>query len=152
MTEIWVDADAAPRAVKDVLFKAAQRRRVMVRLVAGQWQNLPNNAFLRFVQVAAGPDAADDYIAENVAAGDLVITADVPLAARVVARGAEALRPRGGLLDADNVQTQLSLRDFHDELRTGGVETGGPAPFTGKDKQRFADALDRWLTQAKNRR
>lgn len=147
MSQIWVDADAAPRAVKEVLFKAAQRRRVIVQLVAGQWQNLPNNAFLRFIQVPAGPDAADDYIAEHVKAGELVITADIPLAARVVEKGAQALRPRGGMLTEENVQAQLSLRDFKDDLRATGVETGGPPPFRQQDKQEFANALDRWLAQ-----
>lgn len=147
MGQIWIDADAAPRAVKEILFKAAQRRRIPVKLVAGQWQNLPNNAFLSFVQVPAGPDAADDYIAEHVVEGDLVITADIPLAARVVERGAQALRPRGGLLTEENVQAQLSLRDFKDDLRSAGVETGGPPPFRQQDKQEFANALDRWLAQ-----
>ena len=148
MPTIWVDADAAPRACKEVLFKAADRRAVPVVLVANRWQQVPRSPHLSFVQVEQGLDVADDHIAANCAAGDLVITADIPLAAQVVERGAEVLQPRGELLDPANVRQRLSIRDHLDELRGAGIMTGGPPPYGARDKQRFANALDRWLTRA----
>jgi len=144
---IWVDADAMPRAVKEVLYKAAQRRRVEVVLVANAYLNIPQNPRLRAVRVAAGADVADDHIVESCAAGDLVISADVPLAARVVAKGAQVLQPHGRVLDEENVDEVLSIRNFKDELRSTGVETGGPPPFGAQHKAKFSNALDRWLTR-----
>ena len=143
---IWVDADAAPRAVKDVLFKAAQKRRVEVVFVANQGLHLPGSRYIRMERVSAGADVADDYIAEQCGQGDLVISADVPLAARVVPKGGVVLQPRGRLRDANHVEEARSIRDFGDSLRSSGIETGGPPPFRPADKQKFSNALDRWLT------
>ncbi len=144
---IWVDADATPRPVKEILFRAAEKRPVTIVLVANSGQWVPPRSRVTWVQVPSGPDVADDYIADQCEAGDLVITDDVPLAARVVERGGYALQPRGDLLDAENVAERLSIRDFNDGLRGDGVITGGPAPFGAGDRQRFANALDRWITR-----
>ncbi|MCA9541049.1 MAG: DUF188 domain-containing protein, partial [Myxococcales bacterium] len=127
-------------------FKAAQRREVDVVLVANSWQTVPGGR-IAFVQVQGGPDVADDYIAARCGRGDLVITADIPLAARAVEAGAEVLTPTGRELDADSVGEALSLRDFHDSLRDVGVMTGGPRPYDNKASQRFANALDRWIAR-----
>jgi uncharacterized protein YaiI (UPF0178 family) len=143
---IWVDADAAPRAVKEILVRAAQRRRVEVVLVANRWIPKPKSAFVRTVQVGSGFDVADDYITEHCTEADLVITADIPLAAAVVAKGAVVLQPRGRFLTGENVGERLAVRDFKEELRASGVMTGGPPEFGKGDRQRFANALDRWLT------
>jgi uncharacterized protein YaiI (UPF0178 family) len=144
---VWVDADAMPRAVKEVLYRAAQRRRVEVVLVANAYLAIPQSAHLRTVRVARGDDVADDYIVAHCAAGDLVISADVPLAAQAVANGAQVLQPHGRMLDEDNVDEVLSVRNFKDELRSTGVETGGPPPFGAVQKTKFSNALDRWLTR-----
>jgi uncharacterized protein len=143
---IWVDADAAPRDVKDVLIRAAQRRKVTVIFVANQMLHLPHIDRIQMVRVGAGADVADDYIAENCQSGDLVISADVPLAARIIPVGGLVLQPRGRLLDKQNVEEALSIRDFGDSLRSSGIETGGPPPFKSADKQKFSNGLDRWLT------
>ena len=143
---IWVDADATPREVKEMLIRASQKRKVRVIFVANRALYGLSGPLISMVQVSAGADKADDYIAEHCAPLDLVITADVPLAARAVEAGALVLQPRGRLLDADNVEEHLSLRDFSESLRAGGVETGGPSPFGATQKQRFANGLDRWLT------
>ncbi|MEZ4462709.1 MAG: YaiI/YqxD family protein [bacterium] len=148
---IWVDADAAPRVVREVLLKAADKREVKTIFVANRWMEDPKSAFATAYVVGQGQDVADDYIAENCVAGDLCITADIPLAARVVDKGGDVITPRGRDLDKDNVTEALSLRDFHDELRNSGVQTGGPAPFDDKAKQLFANALDRWITRRKSR-
>ncbi len=145
VSQIWVDADAAPRPCKDILYRAAQRRSVTVTLVANQWMQVPGGR-VHFVQVPGGPDVADDYIAERCAPGDLVVTADIPLAARAVEKGATVVTHRGRHLDEDNVREALSVRDFHDGLRDVGVQTGGPAPYDDKVKQRFANTVDRWIT------
>lgn len=142
---IWVDADGVPGAVKDIIFNASQRTKVPVRLVANRWHQTPPFRWIAAVVVEGGLDVADDYIAEQCTAGDLVITSDVPLAARVIERGATVVRFRGEVLDASNVQQRLQVRDFFDDLRGTGVQTGGPPPYGPKDKQRFANALDRWL-------
>ena len=144
---IWVDADAMPRAVKEVMYKASQRRKIEVVLVANAYLNIPHSPRLRAVRVGAGADVADDYIVEQCVAGDLVVSADVPLAARVVAKGAQVLQPHGRVLDEENVDEVLSLRNFKDELRSSGVETGGPPPFGAQQKNKFSNALDRWLTR-----
>ena len=144
---VWVDADAMPRAVKEVLYRAAQRRRVEVVLVANAHLAIPQSAHLRSVRVARGDDVADDYIVDHCRPGDLVISADVPLAARAVANGAHVLQPHGRMLDEDNVDEVLSVRNFKDELRSTGVETGGPPPFGPGQKTQFSNALDRWLTR-----
>jgi len=144
---IWVDADATPRPVKEVLFNASDRRGVRLVLVANSWMRHPTHGLISFIQVAAGPDVADDYIAEHAQAGDLVITQDVPLAARVVPKGAAVIQPSGTELDQDSVDEALSMRDFKESLRNSGEVTGGPPPFGPKQKQRFSNALDRWITR-----
>lgn len=144
---IWVDADACPNVVKDVLFRAAERTRVELVLVANSWVRTPPSRFVRSMQVAGGPDVADDAIAERCATGDLVVTADIPLAARALDKGALALNPRGELYTADSIAQRLSLRNFMDELRGAGVNTGGPPALHPRDVQAFANALDRWLAK-----
>ncbi len=144
---IWVDADAAPNAVKDILVRASQRREVDVVLVANRWLQKPKAARISVVTVAAGEDVADDYIVEHCAEGDMVITFDIPLAARAVEKGATVVTPHGKELDEGNVRERLSRRDFSHYLRSIGVETGGPSAFGNTEKQAFANALDRWLTR-----
>ena len=143
---IWVDADAMPRAAKDILIRASQRRKVPVIMVANRYVDNQGAALVSSIQVSQGPDVADDYIVENCGPGDLVISADLPLASRAVEQGAIVLQPRGRILDEDNVDELRSLRDASEELRSGGVITGGPPPFDGTAKQKFANALDRWIT------
>ncbi len=145
--KIWVDGDACPKGVKEILFRAADRKKIAVTFVANQFLRLPPSAYLDMIQVPDGADVADDKIVELCGAGDLVITADIPLAARVVGKGATALDPRGMLYDSNNVGQILGMRNFMDELRGAGVETGGPSGFNARDKQEFANKLDRILTQ-----
>lgn len=146
--KIWVDADACPSVIKDILFRAAQRVPVFVTLVANQALRTPPSPYINTLQVSAGFDVADNVIAQQVQPGDLVITADIPLAADVIARGAEALNPRGALYTADNIQASLTLRNFMSELRGSGINTGGPAPFTQNDRHAFANQLDRFLLRS----
>lgn len=140
---IWVDADATPRAVKEILFRLADARPIEVVLVANQQLRTPPSRYVRSVVVGRDFDAADDWLAEQVEAGDLVITADIPLAARVVARGAVCLEPRGEVIDATNVGARLTMRDFTETIRESGELLGGPPPFSDRDKRRFAAALQR---------
>lgn len=142
---IWVDADACPRAVKDILYRAAQRRELLLTLVANQPLQVPRSRFITSLQVAKGFDVADNSIVQRVVAGDLVVTADIPLAADVIAKGALALSPRGDLFTEDNIRQRLSMRDFMDCLRGSGVDTGGPSAYSPADAKRFADQLDRLL-------
>lgn len=142
---IWVDADACPAVVKDILFRAAERKRVTLTLVANQTLRTPPSPLIRMVQVPGGFDEADKYIAARVEAGDLVITADIPLAAEIVAKGAHALSPRGERYGKENIRELLDLRNFMDTLRGSGVETGGPAAFSPADGRAFANQLDRFL-------
>lgn len=144
---IWVDADACPGPIKDILFRAAERARVDVTLVANQWLKTPGSRFIRALQVQGGFDAADDLIAERAAPGDLVVTQDIPLASRVIEKGAQAVNPRGERFTADNIAERLSVRDFMEELRGAGVQTGGPAAFHARDRQAFAKELDTWLAR-----
>jgi uncharacterized protein YaiI (UPF0178 family) len=146
-TTIWIDADGSPGAVKEMVFKASRRTRVPVMVVANRWQQTPKFKWIQSVVVEGGLDVADDYIADHCAAGDLVITSDIPLAARVVELGATVLRFRGEELTDTNVQQRLQVRDFFDDLRGAGVQTGGPPPYGPKDKQRFANGLDKWLAR-----
>ncbi|WP_334179799.1 YaiI/YqxD family protein [Pseudoxanthomonas sp.] len=143
--QVWVDADACPGPVKEILFRAAERAQVAVTLVANQWLRKPPSRFIRSLQVQGGYDVADDAIVERATAGDLVVTQDIPLAARVLANGAQAINPRGDRFTADNIAERLSMRNFMDELRGAGVQTGGPAAFSARDRQAFANQLDRWL-------
>ena len=144
---IWVDADACPKAVKEILFRAANRVGVLVTLVANHSLQVPGSRYIRSVQVAAGFDVADDHIVQRTRPGDLVITADIPLAAEVVAKGCLALSPRGDLYTKENIGQRLSMRDFMDILRGSGVDTGGPASFSHADRQAFANRLDRLLAK-----
>jgi hypothetical protein len=147
--QIWVDADACPGGIKELLFRAARRRQMKVTLVANQPLSTPNSEFIDSVLVPPGMNVADRRIVELAEPGDLVITADIPLAAEVVAGGAQALNPRGELYTHDNVGERLAVRNLLDELRGGGMVTGGPANFNSKDRQAFANQLDRWLAKAK---
>lgn len=145
--QIWVDADACPNPIKEILFRAAERAQVAVTLVANQWLRTPPSRFVRALQVPGGIDVADSEIVRRTAAGDLVVTQDIPLAALVLAKGALALNPRGELYTPDTIAQRLSMRNFMDELRGTGVDTGGPAAFHPRDRQAFANQLDRWLAQ-----
>jgi uncharacterized protein YaiI (UPF0178 family) len=147
--KIWVDADACPRAVKDILFRMADRTKTAVVLVTNQPLRLPDSPHLSLVQVPQGPDVADDEIAARCEAEDLVVTADIPLAARVVDKGALALDPRGRLYDANNIKQILALRDFMDSMRGSGHETGGPPVFGVKERELFANELDRFIAKGR---
>lgn len=144
--QIWVDADACPGVIKEILFRAAQRVGVPLTLVANRQLRTPPSPLIRTVVVPGGFDAADEEIVDLVEAGDLVITADIPLAAKVIGKQAHALDPRGTFYSEDNIQERLSLRNFMDELRSTGVETGGPPAFNQGDRRTFANQLDRFLT------
>jgi uncharacterized protein len=142
---IWVDADACPGVVKEILYRVAERVHVEVTLVANQLLRVPPSKYVRAVQVPAGFDVADREIVRLAEPGDLVITADIPLAADVLEKGAHALNPRGDFYTKDNIAQQLTMRAFLDELRGSGVDTGGPAAYGQADRQRFANALDRHI-------
>jgi uncharacterized protein YaiI (UPF0178 family) len=144
---IWVDADACPVAIKEILFRAAQRIQVHVTLVANHALRTPPSPYIRSIQVPGGFDVADNEIAAQVAPGDLVVTQDIPLAATVIEKGALAIHPRGELYTTDTIKQRLSMRNFMEELRGAGVDTGGPAALHPRDKQAFANQLDRWLAQ-----
>lgn len=143
--QIWVDADACPGVIKDILYRAAERAQLRLVLVANQALRTPPSPWIRAVQVPRGFDVADSHIADAVEAGDLVVTADIPLAAAVVEKGAWALNPRGELYSYDNVRELLDMRNFMDTLRSSGVQTGGPAALSQADRQAFANRLDRFL-------
>jgi len=144
---IWVDADACPGVIKDILFRAAERAEIPLTLVANKLLYTPPSRFIRAIQVPAGFDVADNKIAEQVQSGDLVVTADIPLAADVIARGGHALNPRGEFYTKENIQERLTMRNFMDGLRGSGVDTGGPASLNQGDRQAFANQLDRFLTK-----
>ncbi|MDO6421606.1 YaiI/YqxD family protein [Saccharophagus degradans] len=143
---VWVDADACPNMIKEVLFRAAQRRKVHT-LVANQPIKVIPSPFIKAIQVSAGFDVADNYIVEQVEAGDLIITADIPLAAEAIEKGGLVISPRGELLTAENIRPRLNMRDFLEQMRSSGEHTGGPAALTPNDKQAFANALDRLITK-----
>ena len=144
---IWVDADACPKAVKEILYKAAARREVKMTLVANSYLSIPQSPFIDTIQVGDGFNIADDKIVELASAGDLVITADIPLADAIVDKGATGLNPRGELYTEDNIKGILRMRNLMEELRSGGMAPGGPAPFGPKDKQEFTNQLDKYLTR-----
>jgi uncharacterized protein YaiI (UPF0178 family) len=144
---IWVDADACPSVIKDILFRAAERRQIPTVLVANKLLHTPPSRFIRAIQVPAGFDVADAHIVEQVAPGDLVITADIPLASFVIERGAHALNPRGEMYSAENIRERLGMRNFMEELRGSGVDTGGPPAFSQSDRQAFANQIDRFLAK-----
>ena len=145
--KIWVDADACPAAIKDILYRAAHREQIPLTLIANQMLRVPPSPWIRTLQVPSGFDVA---IVEEAVSGDLVITADIPLAAQAIAKGACVLDPRGDLLDKSNIEERLTMRNFMDGLRSGGIDTGGPAAFSAADRQAFANRLDSLL--AKRRR
>jgi len=146
---IWVDADACPNVIKEVLYRAADRTSTTVTFVANQFLRVPPSPYLRTLQVPAGFDVADNEIVRRCQPGDLVITADIPLAAEVIEKGAAALNPRGERYSPATIRERLTMRDFIDTLRSSGVQTGGPATMSPRDRQQFANELDSWLTQQK---
>ena len=145
--KIWVDADACPATIREILFRAAERTGTTVTLVANQPVRVPSSPHIEFVQVARGFDVADNEIAKRATAGDLVITADIPLAAEVMENGAHALSPRGELHSTDTIRQRLNMRDFMDTLRASGIHSGGPPPLSKSDRQSFANHLDTLLAR-----
>ncbi|AOU99684.1 hypothetical protein BI364_10970 [Acidihalobacter yilgarnensis] len=145
--QIWVDADACPVVIKEIIFRAAVRTKTQVTLVANHALKIPPSPLIRFVQVASGFDVADNEIVRRATAGDLVITSDIPLAAEVIDQGAEALSPRGELYAEGNIRDRLNMRDFMDTLRASGIDTGGPSALSQADRKAFANHLDRWLAR-----
>jgi hypothetical protein len=146
---IWVDADACPVVVKEILFRAAERAGIELTLVANAPLRLPPSRFVKAMQVPGGFDVADDRIVELLQSGDLVVTADIPLASAAIDKGAHALNPRGELYTRDTIRQKLTMRDFMDQLRASGVQSGGPPPFSQADRKAFADQLDRLLARRK---
>lgn len=145
--KIWVDADACPTVIKEILFRAAERTQIQVTLVANQYIPTPRSRFIASVQVSQGFDVADNEIVRRLEAGDLVITADIPLAADVIDKGGHALNPRGEMYTTDNIRQRLSMRDFMETMRASGIDTGGPAALSQADRQAFANQLDRFLVR-----
>jgi uncharacterized protein YaiI (UPF0178 family) len=145
--KIWVDADACPVVIKDILFRAADRTGVQVTLVANQSISIPPSRNINFIRVSAGFDVADNEIVKRLDADDLVITSDIPLAAEVIEKGGYALSPRGELYTTSNIRARLNMRDFMESLRSSGVDTGGPAALSKSDRQSFANHLDKFLTK-----
>ena len=145
--QIWVDADACPKVIKEILYRAVERVGMPLTLVANQPLQVPRSRHIRTIQVGAGFDVADNYIVQQAGTGELVITADIPLAAEVIGNGCLALNPRGELYTEDNIRQRLNMRDFMDTLRSSGVDTGGPASLSQADRQAFANQLDRWLAR-----
>ena len=148
---IWVDADACPAVIRDILFRAAERTGVPLTLVANQPVRTPPSRHIKSIQVAPGFDVADNEIVKRLDAGDLVITGDIPLAAEAIGKGAHALNPRGELYSADNIRARLNMRDFMETLRASGVATGGPPALSQGDRKAFADNLDKFLTLHRNK-
>ncbi|WP_234085622.1 YaiI/YqxD family protein [Azonexus sp. R2A61] len=144
---LWVDADACPVAIKEILYRAANRAQIPLTLIANQMLRVPPSPWIKALQVPAGFDVADRRIVDEAAPGDLVITADIPLAALVIAKGATVIDPRGERIDQRNIQERLSMRNFMESLRSSGVETGGPSAHSAADRQAFANQLDRWLAR-----
>ncbi len=144
--KIWVDADACPVVIKEILFRAAERAEIEVTLVANQLVTIPRSRFINFIQVSQGFDVADNEIVKRLDAGDLVITSDIPLAADAIEKGGLALSPRGEMYTANNIRSRLNMRDFMESLRSSGVDTGGPPAMNQSDRKAFANHLDRLLT------
>jgi uncharacterized protein YaiI (UPF0178 family) len=152
LMQIWVDADACPSAIKDILFRAAQRLQVDLTLVANRSLHTPPSPYIKAIRVSAGFDVADSHIVRKLRRGDLVITADIPLAAEVIEKGGHALDPRGEYYSKSNIGERLAMRNFMDGLRGSGVDTGGPSYFSKSDRQAFANQLDRFLAKHGERR
>ncbi|MBG22799.1 MAG: hypothetical protein CMF22_04990 [Idiomarinaceae bacterium] len=146
--KIYVDADACPTVIKDILYRAAERKKLQLILIANQPLRVPPSKFIQTLTVSSGFDVADDEIVKRCEAGDLVITADIPLAAEVIAKGGQALSPRGELFTKDNIRGRLNVRDFMDTMRASGVQSGGPPPLNQRDRMAFANHLDRILARA----
>ena len=144
---IWVDADACPVVIKDILFRSAERTNIQLTLVANQPVSIPRSSYIHFIQVAQGFDVADNEIVKRVNDGDLVITSDIPLAAEVIEKMGVALSPRGELYTTDNIRARLNMRDFMESLRSSGVDTGGPPPLNQNDRKSFANHLDKILNK-----
>ena len=144
---IWIDADACPKVIKEILFRVSDRRQIQVTLVANQFISTPPSPLINAVQVPQGFDVADNYIVEKLQVGDLVVTQDIPLASEVIDKEGVAINPRGELYTKENIRQRLSMRDFMDTLRSSGVDTGGPPVFSHADRQTFANQLDRYLTK-----
>jgi uncharacterized protein YaiI (UPF0178 family) len=144
---IWVDADACPNAIKETLFKAANRKEITLILVANHYIKVPPSKWISSIQVEPGFDVADDYIVEKVQKDDLVITSDIPLAAELIEKSAQIITARGDIFDKTNIKQKLNMRDFMDTMRSSGEHSGGQAAMTAKDKQTFANALDRYLAK-----
>jgi uncharacterized protein YaiI (UPF0178 family) len=149
--KIWVDGDSCPAVIREILYKAAARTTSELIFVANRRINIPNKPYIQFLLVQSGLDVADDTIVEKMHADDLIITSDIPLAARVIDKGGLAISSRGDIYSADNIRQKLSTRNFMDELRSSGVETGGPSSLSKKDIQKFANALDQTLTRHNNK-
>ncbi len=145
--KIWVDADACPVVIKEILFRASKRTQTEITLVANQFMQIPKSPLINFVKVSAGFDVADDEIVKRMNAGDLVITNDIPLASEIIEKGGTALNPRGELYTTDNIKERLDVRDFMETMRSSGIETGGPPALNQNDRQTFANQLDKLLTQ-----
>ena len=148
--QLWVDADACPVVIKEILFRAAERTCSLLTLVANQPIRVPSSQYIKTIQVPAGFDVADNEIVRRLEAGDLVITADIPLAAEVIEKGGHALNPRGELYTTENIKARLNMRDFMDTLRSSGINTGGPPAISLSDRQAFANNLDRFLAKYAN--
>lgn len=147
--KIWVDADACPVVIKEILFKAAKRTEVITTLVANQTISIPSSPYIKFLLVPSGFDVADNEIVKQCNEGDLVITADIPLAAEVIEKGGHALNPRGEMYSANSIKAKLTMRDFMDTMRSSGIQTGGPPVFNQSDRMKFANELDKFLTKNK---
>ncbi|WP_262967124.1 YaiI/YqxD family protein [Methylobacter psychrophilus] len=145
--QIWIDADACPKMLKDILFRVAERTKIMTTLVANQYLQTPPSRNIKLLQVHSGFDVADNVIVKNLSAGDLVITGDIPLAYEVICKGGHAINHRGERYTEDNIKDRLNIRDFMDTLRGSGIDTGGPSALNSKDIQAFANQLDKFLTQ-----
>lgn len=145
--QIWIDADACPKPVKEIVFRAAVRTATQVTLVANQPLSVPPSPLIRAIQVSSGFDVADNYIVETAVSGDLLVTADIPLAAEAVAKGLIVVNPRGEEYTRENVRQRLNMRDFMETLRSSGINSGGPAPYSPQDRQAFANSLDRLLAR-----
>jgi uncharacterized protein YaiI (UPF0178 family) len=148
---IWVDADACPVAAKEILFRAATRTETLLVLVANQYMRVPPSPFIKAIQVSSGFDVADNEIVQKAEAGDLVVTADIPLAAEIVAKQCVALNPRGELYTKENIRQRLNMRDFMETLRSSGIQSGGSAPYDQTDRQKFANQVDAYLAKQKKR-
>jgi uncharacterized protein len=143
--DIWVDADACPVVIKEIIFRAAERTKTKTTLVANQYIKTPPSKFITSLRVMPGFDVADNEIVKRINKGDLVITSDIPLADEVIAKGGGALSPRGELFTNENIKAKLNMRDFMDTMRSSGVQTGGPSSLSQADRKAFADHLDKWL-------